>query len=472
MSTPASWTPSPAPRSALELLSAETVEDFQIQMRLSLDGIGVALSSRDGYSVVEKVIPAARPTSQGARAEGQDHRRRAGGRRVRRHHRHGLRDVVRLIRGRARHQGAAHGPAQGRHDRALRRQIVRDKIDLEERPRADFEIVEAATEAQARRPRPALLLRRPRPEQATELARRCASCLLAQARGEGGRPAARPVAQRRRNARRLGRDRRPLHPRGRRRRRQEPSSRKTRCCTTPTTESSTTDRSWFCISHERLGLGDRGRRHEGLRPRGRRRRRPHLRQGHRPEHHPAAAGPRRPQGHDRALLPTGRRLDPERRRRRGHRVSLAQHGRVRRAPPGNTRCPTSGFRRSSATRPTETKRQRNGIRSPDRWSPCWREGRSVGSWKTSTSRRSRKSWRIGRATTEWSGSPRSSASARKPTGGVEAPRTEHPRRVRREAPTRIPLASPSRRIPKRTTDPSPQVREALEILTDMITLSP
>ncbi len=35
----------------------EAVEDFEIQMSLSLDGIGVALSSKDGYSVVERIIP-------------------------------------------------------------------------------------------------------------------------------------------------------------------------------------------------------------------------------------------------------------------------------------------------------------------------------------------------------------------------------------------------------------------------------
>ena len=35
----------------------EADEDFQIQMSLSLDGIGVALSSKDGYSVVERIIP-------------------------------------------------------------------------------------------------------------------------------------------------------------------------------------------------------------------------------------------------------------------------------------------------------------------------------------------------------------------------------------------------------------------------------
>ncbi|MDJ0787216.1 MAG: carboxy terminal-processing peptidase [Myxococcota bacterium] len=38
-------------------LSADVLEDFQINMRLSLEGIGVALSERDGYSVVEEIIP-------------------------------------------------------------------------------------------------------------------------------------------------------------------------------------------------------------------------------------------------------------------------------------------------------------------------------------------------------------------------------------------------------------------------------
>jgi carboxyl-terminal processing protease len=38
-------------------LSPEAVEDFRISMSLSLEGIGVALSERDGYSVVERIIP-------------------------------------------------------------------------------------------------------------------------------------------------------------------------------------------------------------------------------------------------------------------------------------------------------------------------------------------------------------------------------------------------------------------------------
>lgn len=38
-------------------LSPHVWEDFQIQMELSLEGIGVALTERDGYAVVEQIIP-------------------------------------------------------------------------------------------------------------------------------------------------------------------------------------------------------------------------------------------------------------------------------------------------------------------------------------------------------------------------------------------------------------------------------
>ncbi|MGE4649684.1 MAG: hypothetical protein AAEJ53_02260, partial [Myxococcota bacterium] len=38
-------------------LTADYLEDFRIQMSLSLEGIGVALMERDGYSVVDRVIP-------------------------------------------------------------------------------------------------------------------------------------------------------------------------------------------------------------------------------------------------------------------------------------------------------------------------------------------------------------------------------------------------------------------------------
>ena len=38
-------------------LSSDDLEDFRIGMQLSLEGIGVSLSERDGYSVVEQIIP-------------------------------------------------------------------------------------------------------------------------------------------------------------------------------------------------------------------------------------------------------------------------------------------------------------------------------------------------------------------------------------------------------------------------------
>lgn len=38
-------------------LSAEDLEDFQINMQLSLEGIGVSLNSEDGYIVVQEIIP-------------------------------------------------------------------------------------------------------------------------------------------------------------------------------------------------------------------------------------------------------------------------------------------------------------------------------------------------------------------------------------------------------------------------------
>ncbi len=38
-------------------MSPDTVEDFTIQMRLSLDGIGASLRSEDGYTIVHQIIP-------------------------------------------------------------------------------------------------------------------------------------------------------------------------------------------------------------------------------------------------------------------------------------------------------------------------------------------------------------------------------------------------------------------------------
>jgi carboxyl-terminal processing protease len=55
-------------------LSADVLEDFRISMSLSLEGIGVALSERDGYSVVERIIPggAADRIEKGGRLQPED----------------------------------------------------------------------------------------------------------------------------------------------------------------------------------------------------------------------------------------------------------------------------------------------------------------------------------------------------------------------------------------------------------------
>lgn len=114
-------------------LSKDVLEDFQISMNLSLEGIGVALSSKDGYSVVEKVIPGGaadqlkllEPNDKiiaVAQDEGEpvdiidmD-----------------LRDVVRLIRGKRGTKVHLTILRQGESAERFRVSIVRDQISLEE----------------------------------------------------------------------------------------------------------------------------------------------------------------------------------------------------------------------------------------------------------------------------------------------------------------------------------------------------
>jgi len=129
-------------------LSAEVLEDFQISMGLSLEGIGVALSTRDGYSVVEKVIPGG--AAAGLKVlEPQD--------KIIAVAQDGeepvdiidmdLRDVVRLIRGKR--GTTVHLTVLRQGDTAERFQvsIVRDKINLEEQAaKIRFEEVEVGGE--------------------------------------------------------------------------------------------------------------------------------------------------------------------------------------------------------------------------------------------------------------------------------------------------------------------------------------
>ena len=129
--------------------TAEAVEDFKIGMELSLDGIGVALSSRDGYSVVEKIIPGGaadkldilEPEDKiiGVAQEGDpdvvdvidmD-----------------LRDVVRLIRGKRGTKVHLSVLRQDDETKKFTVTIVRDKINLEEQAASlSFETIEVPGE--------------------------------------------------------------------------------------------------------------------------------------------------------------------------------------------------------------------------------------------------------------------------------------------------------------------------------------
>src|SRR5262249_28755856 len=46
-------------------MSARSERDFQISMRLSLDGIGAALKSEDGYTVVAQIVPGGAAATDG-----------------------------------------------------------------------------------------------------------------------------------------------------------------------------------------------------------------------------------------------------------------------------------------------------------------------------------------------------------------------------------------------------------------------
>jgi carboxyl-terminal processing protease len=114
-------------------LSAEVLEDFRISMSLSLEGIGVALSERDGYSVVDHIIPG------GAADRLEDGLRLKEGDRIIAVAEEGgepaniidmpLRDAVSLIRGK---KGTRVHLTVLRNTKRLAIAIVRDKIDLTE----------------------------------------------------------------------------------------------------------------------------------------------------------------------------------------------------------------------------------------------------------------------------------------------------------------------------------------------------
>jgi len=114
-------------------LSPDNLEDFKIHMGLSLEGIGAVLSSRDGYTIVEEVVPGGSAAKQGsiqpkdrvlgvAQGDGElvdvidmD-----------------LRDVVRMIRGKKGSIVRLSVLRQGAETERFVVSLERDKINLEE----------------------------------------------------------------------------------------------------------------------------------------------------------------------------------------------------------------------------------------------------------------------------------------------------------------------------------------------------
>ena len=60
-------------------LGPRSAESFDIAMRLSLDGIGAVLQSRDDYTVIREVVPGGPVDKSGKLKVGRPHRRRGAG---------------------------------------------------------------------------------------------------------------------------------------------------------------------------------------------------------------------------------------------------------------------------------------------------------------------------------------------------------------------------------------------------------
>ena len=114
-------------------LSQEVLEDFRIGMSLSLEGIGVALSEQDGYSVAERIIPGGAADRQKVLQPKDKIIAVAQG--------NGdfvdiidmpLREAVALIRGKAGSKVELTVLREGATTERFNVSIVRDKIDLEE----------------------------------------------------------------------------------------------------------------------------------------------------------------------------------------------------------------------------------------------------------------------------------------------------------------------------------------------------
>lgn len=114
-------------------MSSDTLEEFRIQMQLSLEGIGASLSSQDGFTVIEEIIPGGAAdrsklfqTKDKITAVAQDGKPPVSVMDM------DLQDVVRQIRGKKGTKVTLTILRQGDKSKTFDATIVRDKIDIKE----------------------------------------------------------------------------------------------------------------------------------------------------------------------------------------------------------------------------------------------------------------------------------------------------------------------------------------------------
>ena len=114
-------------------MSSDTLEEFRIQMQLSLEGIGASLSSQDGFTVIEEIIPGGAAdrmkqllTKDKITAVTQEGKTPVSVIDM------DLQDVVRQIRGKKGTKVTLTILRQGESNKSFEVTIVRDKIDIKE----------------------------------------------------------------------------------------------------------------------------------------------------------------------------------------------------------------------------------------------------------------------------------------------------------------------------------------------------
>lgn len=114
-------------------LSARTLADFEISMRLSLEGIGAALTSRDGFTIIQSIVPGGQADKQNilrpkdkVLAVAQDKEEPVSVIDM------DLRDVVSMIRGKSGTKVRLTILREGKETKTFDVSIVRGKIDVKE----------------------------------------------------------------------------------------------------------------------------------------------------------------------------------------------------------------------------------------------------------------------------------------------------------------------------------------------------